>query len=125
MARVEEGGLFRDMPLSDLLDRAQQVQFRHGWEDFSTWLADQPAVSADIISVGWSATFIRRALDTHTSHPSAIGRVYANELETASDMATGKLTKKRTLQRPRWREDGHSQAADHAGCRSCGEGVCG
>lgn len=92
VARVEAGGLFRDMPLSDLLSRAQHVQFRSGWETFSTWLATQPAVSADIISVGWSAVFIRLALDTH-SHSSAIGRVYANEVEMASDVATGKLTK--------------------------------
>ncbi|EST07857.1 Ysc84 actin-binding domain protein [Kalmanozyma brasiliensis GHG001] len=99
VARVESGGLFIGMSKRSLLDRAEQVEFRHGWDAFYTWLQEQvetESVSADIISVGWSAEFIRHAIE-RAAAKGVIDRVYANQVEMVDEVATGKLTKSTPL----------------------------
>lgn len=99
VARVEQGGLFKGTSGAAMLERAErQVSFRAGWAAFYTWLAEQVsagAAVADIISVGWSSAFIRRAIEHHQPTSGAvIGTVYANEVELDTDgLGTGKLTK--------------------------------
>ncbi|SJX62015.1 uncharacterized protein SRS1_10642 [Sporisorium reilianum f. sp. reilianum] len=98
VARVEDGGLFKGMPLAEMLARAEtQVEFRAGWDAFYAWLAAQTearALDARIISVGWSSTFIRHAIE-HSSHSpkGTIGSVYANDVQMADGVGTGALSK--------------------------------
>lgn len=104
VARVEQGGLFKGMAKADLLQRAEsEVEFRHGWDVFCSWLGEQVRegkARADVISVGWSGEFIRHAIG-HRSDQAQAGeliKVYANEVEMAADdIGTGKLTKSAPL----------------------------
>ncbi|CCF53051.1 hypothetical protein NDA11_005601 [Ustilago hordei] len=99
VGRVEEGGLFKDMPKTELLQRAEKVQFRDGWDTFYSWLAEQSREgtigAADVISVGWSADFIRQAITNPADgNDAGISKVYANEIDMDEDgKGTGKLTK--------------------------------
>lgn len=103
VSRVEEGGLFKDMPKSELLERSQDVKFRDGWDSFYSWLNDQvkegKTSAADIISVSWSGEFIRRAItDGAGGEDGGINKVYANEVEMDEEgRGTGKLTKSSPL----------------------------
>ena len=99
VARVEEGGLFKGMSESSLLERATGVRFRDGWSTFYTWLATQVEsgrLNADVISVGWSATFIRHAIEHESSH-QVIANIYANQIDMVDAVGTGKLTKSSAL----------------------------
>ncbi|CDS82357.1 uncharacterized protein SPSC_03176 [Sporisorium scitamineum] len=92
VARVEEGGLFKGMSLTGMLERAETVGFRTGWEGFYTWLDEHPGVEVDIISVGWSSVFIRHAIEHHRQ-TGVINTVYANDVEMDEGVGTGKLSK--------------------------------
>lgn len=60
---VEEKGLFKGVAEEDLKKRAQQVEFRKGWKEFT-----EQAITRDdirlmgILSVNWSTVFISSAL---------------------------------------------------------------
>ena len=101
VSRVEQGGLFRGMPKSALLERATKVQFRAGWDAFAHWLhaeTEARTVSADVISVGWSAEFIRHAIASRENGKDTIRNVYANEVQfDESNEGTGTLTKSAPL----------------------------
>ncbi|GAC76882.1 uncharacterized conserved protein [Moesziomyces antarcticus T-34] len=94
VTRVQDGGLFKGVTRASLLERAQKVEFRTGWQDFYAWLGEHRDVVAEIISVGWSAAFIRQAIESHspTSDP-VIREVWANEVEMDDGVGTGALTK--------------------------------
>ncbi|TKY87320.1 hypothetical protein EX895_003997 [Sporisorium graminicola] len=93
VARVEDGGLFKGMSNAEMLERAEtRVEFRSGWDAFYEWLGGHSDVRADIISVSWSAAFIRHAIE-HQRQPGVIGTVYANDVEMDGGVGTGKLTK--------------------------------
>ncbi len=93
VTRVQDGGLFKGMTRASLLDRAESVEFRTGWEDFYAWLGEHRGVVAEIISVGWSAAFIRHAIESHSSTSRVIREIWANEVEMDHGVATGSLSK--------------------------------
>lgn len=99
VARVESGQLFKGVSMADLLSRAKTVELREGWNVFRSWLEDQTkagSVVSHIISVGWSAKFIQKAIEHATGRDNLLApiNVYANEVEMDADgLGTGKLTK--------------------------------
>lgn len=102
VARVEEGGLFDGVTATEIEERARSVRFRTGWEQVAEYLRDREGqgsgsgVESHIISVGWSARFIRAALaQPPSSLPPSIPRsVHANEVEMdTAGKGTGRLTK--------------------------------
>jgi 2-hydroxy-3-keto-5-methylthiopentenyl-1-phosphate phosphatase len=92
--RVEDGGLFRGMPKSDMLARARdthKLQLQDGIVELlksfqGTW---------GIVSVGWSGAFIRAALESRgVDLASKNVMIKANEVEFDEDgLGTGKLSK--------------------------------
>ena len=94
MRRVERGGLFKGMTKQSLLERAQDtslLSLQNGTNDFLQNFCGKWG----ILSVGWSATFIKTALrsrgvqldDTNTP-------IVANEVEfDEHDIGTGNLSK--------------------------------
>lgn len=92
--RVEDGGLFRRMPRSEMLNRARdttKLELQGGIIDLlksfqGTW---------GIVSVGWSGEFIRAALESRGIDLSSKNvKIRANEVEFDNDgLGTGKITK--------------------------------
>ncbi|KAN0060905.1 hypothetical protein ACQY0O_006639 [Thecaphora frezii] len=109
VTRVEEGGLFSGVRMQDILQRAESVSFRDGWESADEWLIEKAAkglIELDVISVGWSAAFIQQALAQRRTKSAvavpegvAVPRVIcANEVEMKTNedgelVGTGRLTK--------------------------------
>jgi len=61
--KVEEYGLFRGVREVDIRERAQKVEFRNGWKEFTEQAMKQTDVQLmGIISVNWSRVFIESAL---------------------------------------------------------------
>jgi thiamine phosphate phosphatase / amino-HMP aminohydrolase len=60
---VEEKGLFKGVLEEDIQRRAQQVEFRDGWKDFTEEVRRKEHVRLmGILSVNWSKVFIEAAL---------------------------------------------------------------
>ena len=60
---VEAEGLFKGVREEDIRKRAQQVEFRDGWKDFTERAMTKEHVRLmGILSVNWSKVFIRSAL---------------------------------------------------------------
>ncbi|PWY98519.1 DUF500-domain-containing protein [Testicularia cyperi] len=104
VARVQKGGLFKDASLESVLDRASQVETRPGWKVAHEWmddLAKHDRLDSYIVSVGWSARFIRRAIEHSLGHTGegdnvelrVPAKIYANDLEVVDGKATGIMTK--------------------------------
>lgn len=97
--RIETGGLFRGANAEAIIDRAKDVPLRHGWEAvFAPWLKDHAeSIETHVISVGWSAAFIRARLGLPESSlpPNIPLTICANEVEVdpKTGLCTGKLTK--------------------------------
>lgn len=90
--RIEDGGLFRDLPATSVTSRAAAVRLREGFEDaFASWLAAS-GVESHVISVGWSAAFIRARL-ARCLPPNVPLSICANEVEVEQGRCTGRLTK--------------------------------
>jgi hypothetical protein len=91
---VEDGGLFKGMPRSEMLNRARdnnKLELQGGIVDLlrdfqGTW---------GIVSVGWSGDFIRAALESRGVDLSSKSvKIRANEVEFDNDgLGTGKITK--------------------------------
>jgi len=61
--KVEEKGLFKGVTEEDLKKRAQQVEFRNGWKEFTEQAMKRDNVQImGILSVNWSTVFISSAL---------------------------------------------------------------
>ena len=61
--KVEEKGLFKGVREEDICKRAQQVEFRDGWKDFTELATQKGHVRlVGILSVNWSTKFIEAAL---------------------------------------------------------------
>lgn len=61
--KVEEKGLFKGVREEDICKRAQQVEFRDGWKDFTELATNNTHVRLiGILSVNWSTKFIEAAL---------------------------------------------------------------
>lgn len=94
----EQGGLFKGMPLQDMLARASHLPLRAGWSDFAQWLVMQPQVETHIISIGWSAVFMRHLLE---QPPSSLPRdclksLNSNEVDMNSNSkGTGSIVHSR------------------------------
>ncbi|UZJ53435.1 hypothetical protein CBS101457_002755 [Exobasidium rhododendri] len=93
--RIERGGLFEDFD-SVLMDQraVEKVRFREGWREMTSKSASfqkSKGLEMHIISVGWSARFIKAGLQG-TITPTSI---CANEIELdpQTGKGTGKLTK--------------------------------
>lgn len=87
--RVESSGLFKDVPLSALHKQAEKVPIRKGWWDLCSRLRSR-GIPIVIISVNWSAEFIRRVFEMKGYHDVTI---YANEISMDENkQGTGKLT---------------------------------
>lgn len=92
--RVEDGGLFKGMPRTEMLDRARdrkKLELQKGVVDLlkgfkGTW---------GIVSVGWSGDFIRAALESRgVDLTSKKVKIRANGVEfDESGLGTGKITK--------------------------------
>ncbi|PWN89588.1 hypothetical protein FA10DRAFT_268118 [Acaromyces ingoldii] len=98
-ARIEDGGLFKGFDPEQMDERARrQVTLRNGWAEAAAKRLAAEEVEHHIISVGWSARFIRAALGQST-HPTTI---CANEVELDSDTkrGTGRLTKSNDVGAP-------------------------
>ncbi|EPQ28262.1 uncharacterized protein PFL1_04089 [Pseudozyma flocculosa PF-1] len=108
--RVEQGGLFVGVKMADIQRRAETVSFRDGWDGAHEWLeqkAEEGDAETDIISVGWSAEFIRHALahrrrsqrPRDSEQASRVPKIIcANEIEMRTDesgeqVGSGRLTK--------------------------------
>lgn len=102
--RVEAQGLFKGVKYEEILSRAETVQYRDGWEKFDAWLLEEESVFSEIISVGWSASFIRHSLryrrpEKH-KHIEVPRKIHANEVEMdAFGVGTGKLSKSESSMR--------------------------
>lgn len=101
-ARVEASGLFAGLPHTALDARARDVTFRAGWPAVAAWLeAHVDCVAFHVISVGWSAHLIARALALPRIGAIAPTSITANEVEMRRDAdglcrGTGRLTKARS-----------------------------
>jgi hypothetical protein len=63
VANVEQRGLFKGVTDDDLIERAKQVEFRNGWEDFVKRVREKENVRLlAVISVNWSRVFMQAAL---------------------------------------------------------------
>ena len=61
--KVEEKGLFKGVKEEDIKKRAQQVEFREGWKEFTEEAMRRDNVRLmGILSVNWSSVFIDSAL---------------------------------------------------------------
>lgn len=87
--RVESSGLFKDVPLSALHKQAEQVPIRKGWWNLCARLHSR-GVPIVVISVNWSAQFIRRVFELRGYNNV---QIYANEITMdQNNQGTGKLT---------------------------------
>lgn len=60
---VEEKGLFKGVKEEDIRRRAQRVEFREGWKEFTYATTDKEHIRfRAILSVNWSGVFIKSAL---------------------------------------------------------------
>lgn len=92
--RVEDGGLFKGMPRSAMLDRARdrsKLELQSGIVDLlksfnGTW---------GIVSVGWSGDFIRAAMESRGIDVSSKNvKIRANEVEfNENGLGSGNITK--------------------------------
>ena len=98
-SRIEQSGLFRGFDLQAMEQRAaSQVEFRDGWTEVAKWLQEQSKkVQMHVISVGWSARFIAKALASEKGGSYTPAGICANEVEldASSGKGTGRLTKSR------------------------------
>jgi thiamine phosphate phosphatase / amino-HMP aminohydrolase len=63
MKKVEERGLFKGVREEDIRKRAQYVEFRDGWKEFTERAMNEQHVQLKgVLSVNWSKVFIRSAL---------------------------------------------------------------
>ena len=61
--KIEENGLFKGVRGAEICKRAQQVQFREGWNEFTEYVTGKNHVRLmGILSVNWSKLFINCAL---------------------------------------------------------------
>jgi hypothetical protein len=74
VARVQDGGLFKGASQQDLLARAAEVKLRDGWSEMLPFLLRKD-VDVHLVSVGWSAAFIREALSL-SGLPHEVPKVY-------------------------------------------------
>ena len=94
MRRVERGGLFKGMTKQSLLERAKDtslLSLQNGTNDFLQKFRGKWG----ILSVGWSATFIKTALTSRGVHLDDTNTpIVANEVEfDEHDIGTGNLSK--------------------------------
>lgn len=63
VANVEKHGLFKGVTNEELRERAKNVEFRAGWKEFAEKVrkSENTRIMA-VVSVNWSAVFIRAAL---------------------------------------------------------------
>ncbi|ANB13670.1 hypothetical protein AWJ20_4613 [Sugiyamaella lignohabitans] len=93
VTRVENSGLFKDVPESMVRSQASKVKIRQGWWDVLS-LATKNKVPIVILSVNWSDVLIEEVLSLHgfdTTNSSI--RIYANKIQVDDEtgLATGKL----------------------------------
>lgn len=88
--RIEKGGLFVGFDLVAMEERAKKVQLRPGWKEMMQKEKIRN-LEHHIISVGWSARFIKAALQETTTPTS----ICANEVEVdpTTGRGIGRLTK--------------------------------
>lgn len=103
--RIEEGGLFLGCDPLELEERATTVQLREGWDEFASTVLRH--VEHHVISVGWSARFIRKAL-LPSCQPHSI---CANEIEI--DVNTGRGSGRLTKSTDGLRGEGGLRIAQH------------
>ena len=63
VAKAENEGLFKGVSETDICERAKQVRFRDGWNEFADQVKEREHVRLmGILSANWSTLFIRCAL---------------------------------------------------------------
>ena len=96
--RLQDKRFFQGYTYGDIAMLAKLVRCREGWQSFFLSLVEkQPTAEFYVLSVNWSALFIRYALERFSSHANKLS-ILSNELEWDDrGIATGVMNGKSSL----------------------------